>query len=237
MKPHFLLILFLFLPAGLFAGSLDHNIIDTPKAYVPYRGDLSFGFSVYDGGGILTSTSLSVSDYALLGIYFDAGNFIGDERVSVSPPGVIARFLITEGTYAFPAVALGWSYFMKGEAAKVDDTIVSGVYLAVSHRFYMFGNEQNFSYGARYPVVPLDRSDPENFSVFLGTDIEFSPAFSIQGEVENIRFVRDGWETVFYNFGFSFSMVEMVTLKLEFKYSPSIDDLVRHLTVGYHTQF
>ncbi len=226
------------LPAACFGGAYDLNIIDTPKAYTPYRGDMQFRFSVYDQGGILTSALLGVSDYAFLGIYFDAGRFIGSREVQMSPPGVQARFLITDGmTTALPALAVGYSYFMKGEASKVDGVIVSGLYLVASHRYFLFRNEQNFSYGLRYPVIPFSYAQPENITVFAGTDIELSPAFSLKAEMENVRFVRDTWEEVFYNFGFSFNILELVSLDMELKYSPAMDTLIRHLTIGYYTQF
>jgi hypothetical protein len=238
MKKSVLLGLLILVPFAAFPGVYDLNVIDTPKAYTPFRGDLRFEFSVYDGGGILTSGLLGISDYAFLGIYFDAGRFIGSEEVELSPPGVVARFLITDGlTTALPAIAVGYSYFIKGEAGKQDGTLVSGLYAVASHRFYLFRNEQTFSYGLRYPVVPFSYSEPENASVFAGVDLEFSPAFSLKGEIENVRFVNDTWENVFYNFGFAFNVVDLVGLDVAFKYSPARDTLIRHLTIGYHTQF
>ncbi|MFW6181418.1 MAG: hypothetical protein ACOC8N_06685 [Spirochaetota bacterium] len=239
MKRTFLLmLLFAAFPAACLGGAYDLDIIDTPKAYTPFRGDMHFRFSIYDQGGILTSALLGVSDHVFLGIYFDAGRFIGSEEVQMSPPGVLARFLITDGmTTALPAIAVGYSYFMQGEASKIDGVIVSGLYLVASHRYFLFRSEQNFSYGLRYPVIPFSHAQPENITAFAGTDIELSPAFSLKGEMENIRFVQDTWQEVFYNFGFSFNILEMVSLDLAFKYSPAQDTLIRHLTIGYYTQF
>ncbi len=224
-------------PFVLEAGSFDLNIIDVPKAYTPYRGDMNFGFSVYDGGGIFTSAVLGVSDFVFLGIYFDMGRFIGSDTVDLSQPGVIARFLITDGSKTLPAIAVGYSYFMRGELSKVDGTIVNGAYIVASNSYYLFRNEQNLSYGLRYPIVPFSYSKPENLTVFVGTDIELSPQFSFKGEIEDIRIAQGRWDEVWYNFGVNFNIVDLVSIDLEFKYSHSIDRLVRHLTIGYFTQF
>lgn len=225
------------IPLILEAGSFDLNIIDIPKAYTPYRGDMNFGFSVYDGGGIFTSAVLGISDFAFLGIYFDAGRFIGSETIDLSQPGVIARFLITDGSMTLPAIAVGYSYFMRGELSKVDGVIVNGAYVVASNRYYLFRNEQNLSYGVRYPIVPFSYSRPENLTFFIGTDIDLSPQFSLKGEIEEIRFAQGRWDEVWYNFGVNFNIVDLVSIDLEFKYSHGIDRLVRHLRIGYFTQF
>ncbi len=232
------LVLSLFIiPSYLFAGVYDLNIIDTPKAYASYKGDLQFEFSVYNRGGILTSAVLAITDYVFLGIYFDAGGFIGNEKIELNQPGVLARFLVSDGSSFLPPIALGYSYFMKGEHGKVNNVVVSGLYAVISHNFYMFGNDQNFSYGLRYPIIPLDFSAPENITVFAGTDIEISPAFSIKGEIENVQFTEGSWRENFYNFAFDFNIIDLLSIMLEFKYSPSIETVERNLTIGYYTQF
>lgn len=233
----YLFFLLLPVPLSIDAGPGEMNVIDTPKAYVPYRGDLGFEFSMYDRGGILASAALGISDFALLGIYFDIGQLIGSEEVLVNPPGVIARFLLTDGDSFLPRLALGFSYFMKGEVHKVGGTVVSGLYLVGTSGYFLFGTEQTISYGLRYPVVPLDYSDPGHTSLFLGTDIELGPAFGIKGEIENVQFVEDWWKETFYNLSFGFSIIDILTISLELKYSPSIDRVVRLLKIGYTTQF
>jgi hypothetical protein len=221
----------------LYAGMYDIDIIDTPKAYTGYRGDLNFNFTVYDDGGILTSGSLSITDWALLGIYFDVGNFIGAGAMRFNQPGVLARFLLSDGAGALPAIAVGYSYFMKGEGGKVSDTIVNGAYLVVSHYYFLLRMEQNLSWGLRYPVIPIDYSRPENLTFFIGTDVELSPSFSIKGELENLHFVEGRWRENFYNLAFDFNIVDLLSIMLELKYSPSMDKLERILTIGYTTQF
>jgi hypothetical protein len=221
----------------LAAGMYDLDIIDTPKAYTGYRGDLHFNFTVYDEGGILTSGLLSITDWALLGIYFDVGNFIGSGPMSFNQPGVVARFLLSDGAGALPAIAAGYSYFMTGEAGKVSDTIVNGVYLVVSHYYFLFRMEQNLSWGLRYPIIPISYSLPENLTFFIGTDVELSPAFSIKGEIENLHFVEGRWRENFYNLAFDFNIIDLLSIMLELKYSPSVDTVERILTIGYSTQF
>ncbi|KPJ86244.1 MAG: hypothetical protein AMS17_13355 [Spirochaetes bacterium DG_61] len=231
----FVLLVFVSLP--LFAGMYDVDIIDTPKAYTGYRGDLHFNFTVYDNGGILTNGILSITDWAFLGIYFDIGNFIGAGAMTFNQPGVLARFLLSDGAGALPAIAIGWSYFIKGEAGKVDDTIVNGPYLVVSHYYFLFRTEQNLSWGLRYPVVPLDYSKPENLTFFIGTDVELSPAFSIKAEIENLHFVQGRWQENYYNLAFDFNIIDLLSIMVELKYSPSVNVLERILTIGYYTQF
>jgi len=221
----------------LHPGSFDLNVIDTPKAYTPFRGDMQFSFSIYDGGGILTSGILAISDYAFLGIYFDAGNFIGSGEVKLNQPGVLARFLLSDGSSALPPIAIGYSYFMRGDLCKVNGIIVNGLYVVASYNYYLFRNEQSLSYGLRYPIIPFSYSDPENLTFFVGTDVELSPEFSINGEIENIRFAQGRWSDVYYNIGVNFNIVDLVSIALECKYSHSIDKMVRHLVIGYFTQF
>ncbi len=236
----FSLILFFvlfYVTVSLHAGIYDLNIIDTPKAYTGYHGDLHFDFTVYDDGGILTSGILSIADWAFLGIYFDIGKFIGSGAMSFNQPGVLARFLLSDGAGSLPAIAIGYSYFMKGEEGKVDDTVVAGPYLVVSHYFFLFRTEQNLSWGLRYPFIPISYSDPENITFFIGTDVELSPGFSLKGEIENVHFVQGRWQENYYNLGFDFNIIDLLSIMFELKYSPSVDVLERNLTIGYFTQF
>jgi len=221
----------------LSAGMYDIDIIDSPKAYTGYRGDLHFNFTVYDEGGILTNGLLSITDWAMLGIYFDIGDFIGAGAMKFNQPGVLARFLLSNGTGAIPAIAVGYSYFMKGEAGKVNDTIVSGPYLVVSHYYFLLRMEQNLSWGLRYPIIPIDYSRPENLTFFIGTDVELSPVFSIKAEIENVHFVEGRWKENYYNLAFDFNIIDLLSIMLELKYSPSVDTMERILTIGYSTQF
>jgi hypothetical protein len=229
--------IFLCAAAAVSAGVYDTDIIDAPKAYTGYRGDLHFDFTVYDDGGILTSGILSITDWAFLGIYFDINNFIGSGSMTFNQPGVLARFLLSDGRGRMPAIALGYSYFMRGEEGKVDGAIVTGPYLAVSHVYYLFRAEQNLSWGFRYPLMPISYSDIENSTFFIGTDIELSPGFSLKGEITNIHFVKDRWQENYYNIGFDFTVVDFLSITFELKYSPSVDVVQRNLTIGYFTQF
>ena len=239
-KSIFILLTFIFAcfaSTSLSAGMYDTDIIDVPKAYTGYRGDLYFNFTVYDDGGILTNGMLSITDWALLGIYFDVGNFIGSGAMYFNQPGVLARFLLSDGSGAVPAIALGYSYFMTGEGGKVNGTIVNGAYFVVSHYFFLFRMEQNLSWGLRYPIIPIDYARPENMTFFIGTDVELSPMFSLKGEIENIHFVEGRWSENFYNLAFDFNVVDFLSIMLELKYSPSIDSVERILSIGYSTQF
>jgi len=222
---------------SLFGGANDLSIIDTPKTYASYKGEVRFDFTIYDMGGILSSATLGLSEAFFLGVYFDVGQLIGSEEAQVAQPGVLARFRITDGSTFMPPIAIGYGYFMKGEVNKVDGVTVSGFYAVASAGYFLFGNEQTFVYGLRYPIVPFDYSKPENMSVFIGTDIELSPSFGVKAEIENIRFEKDWWEETFYNFGFAFNVVDVLAIAIEFKYSPSIDRIVRLLRIGYSTQF
>jgi hypothetical protein len=229
---------FLFLlPSSLLAGPYDLNLIDTPKAYNAYKGDLHFDFSMYDRGGVLTSAVLAVTDYVSLGVYFDMGRMIGSEPIDMNQPGVIARFLISDGSTLLPPIAVGYSYFMKGDVNKVDGATVNGFYIVASQGYYLFGNEQSFSFGLRYPLVPLSYAKPENSTLFLGTDISTGPVFSIKAEIENIHFSEERWPETFYNFAFDFNILDVVSIALEFKYSSAIDKMIRLLKIGYKTQF
>ena len=239
-KKHFLIfifIIFIAVPFSLYPGAFDLNVIDTPKAYTSYKGDMQFEFSIYNGGGILTSALLAISDYAFLGVYFDADHVIGSQSMNLNQPGVMARFLISDGSTTLPQIAVGYSYFMTGDMGKINGVIANGFYAVASYGYYLLNNEQNLSFGFRYPFIPLDYSDPENITLFVGTDIELTPEFSLKGEIENIHFARERWEETYYNFALDFSVVDLVSIALEFKYSPSIDRMVRHLTIGYFTQF
>ena len=48
--------IFLCVVTGTQAGIYDLNIIDVPKAYTGYRGDLHFDFTVYDDAPADTGT-------------------------------------------------------------------------------------------------------------------------------------------------------------------------------------
>jgi hypothetical protein len=223
--------------ARALAGQYDLNLIDTPKTYTSYKGEIHFDFTMYDMGGILTGATLGLSDNFLLGVYFDVGQLIGSEEAQVNQPGVLARFLVSDGSTFFPPIAIGYSYFMKGEVHKVNGVTVSGLYVVGSARYFFLKNEQSFTYGIRYPIVPIEYSRPENFSIFFGTDIELSPSFGVKAEIENIRIADDWWRETFYNLAFGFNIIDVLALSLELKYSPSIDRVVRLLRIGYTTQF
>lgn len=224
-------------PFSLYAGPYDLNLIDTPKTYTSYKGDMRFDFTMYDQGGILGSAVLAITDFAFLGVYFDVGHVIGSEELEWNQPGVLARFRISDGSTVFPPIAIGYSYFMRGDINKVKGITVNGLYIVASHDFFLVGNEQSFSFGMRYPIIPLSYSSPENFSIFFGTDIAFSPVFGMKGEIENIKFSKDWWYETYFNFSFDFNIIDLISLSLELKYSPSISTIIRLLRIGYTTQF
>ena len=232
-----LYIVFFMFPGFLFSGPYDLNVIDTPKTYISYKGDLQFDFSMYDRGGILGSAVLAIADYAFLGVYFDIGQMIGSEEINWNQPGVLARFLVSDGSTFLPPIAIGYSYFMKGDINKVDSVTVNGIYIVASQTYFLFGNEQSVTFGLRYPIIPLNFSRPENLTLFIGTDLELSPAFGIKGEIENIHFSENRWPENYYNFSFDFHIVDVISLALEFKYSPSINRMIRLLRIGYTTHF
>ena len=223
--------------SAAFAGQYDLNLIDTPKTYTSYKGEVHFDFTMYDMGGILTGATLGLSDSFLLGVYLDVGRLIGSDEAQVNQPGVLARFLISDGSGFLPPIAIGYSYFMKGEVSKVNGVTVSGLYAVGSAPFFLLRSEQSFTYGVRYPIVPIDYSKPENSSIFFGTDLELSPTFGIKAEIENLRFSEDWWRDTYYNLAFGFNVVDVLALSLELKYSPSIDRIIRLLSIGYTTQF
>jgi len=220
-----------------FSGQYDLNLIDTPKTYTSYKGEVHFDFTMYDMGGILTGATLGLSDSFLLGVYLDVGRLIGSDEAQVNQPGVLARFLLSDGSGFLPPIAIGYSYFMKGEVSKVNGVTVSGLYAVGSAPFFLLRSEQSFTYGVRYPIVPVDYSKPENSSVFFGVDLELSPSFGIKAEIENLRFSDEWWRETFYNLAFGFNIVDVLALSLELKYSPSIDRIIRLLSIGYTTQF
>jgi len=219
------------------AGENDLNLIDIPKTYTSYRGDMHFGFTMYDGGGVIGNAVLSISDFAFLGVYFDIGNIIGSEALEWNQPGVVARFLVSDGAGVIPRIAVGYSYFMKGRINKINGVLVNGLYIVASQQYFLFGNQQTFLYGLRYPIVPLSYSKLENTTLFVGTDLILSPQFSIKGEIENFYLNQKRWNEIYYNFAFNVNIVDMISLSLEFKYSPSIDRFIRLLSIGYITQF
>jgi hypothetical protein len=224
-------------PGVMLAGPFSLNVIDTPTTFISYKGDLQFDFTMYDNGGILGSASLSVSDYIFLGLYFDIGKLIGSQDVQFYQPGVLARFLISDGSGAIPPIAIGYSYFMRGDVHRVDGQVVNGLYVVASQSFFLFEMEQYFFFGLRYPVIPLTYSHPRNTNLFLSTILEFTPEFSVKGEIENIYFSENRGSEVYYNLGFELNVVDLVTLGLDLKYSPSISRVVRLLRIGYTTQF
>lgn len=234
----FFLFLFLFMgPVILYSGPYSLNVIDTPTTFISYKGDMNFDFTMYDKGGILGSAVLSITDFIFLGLYFDVGMLIGSEEIKFYQPGVLARILVSDGSGLIPPIAIGYSYFTKGDVHKVDGSIVSGVYIVASQSYFLFGNEQYVFFGLRYPIIPLSFSHPRNTNLFIGTDVQFTPEFSIKAEIENIYLSEYRGSEIFYNLGVELNVVDLVTLGLELKYSPSINRVVRLLRVGYTTQF
>jgi hypothetical protein len=49
--------------------------------------------------------------------------------------------------------------------------------------------------------------------------------------------VEGRWKENYYNLGFSFNIIDLLSIMIELKYSPSVDRLERLLTIGYFTQF
>jgi hypothetical protein len=224
-------------PVTLLPGPYSLNVIDTPTTFISYKGDLNFDFTMYDNGGILGSGTLAVSDFILLGLYFDVGKLIGSEDVQFYQPGVIAKFLISDGTGVIPPIAIGYSYFMTGDVHRVDGQVVNGIYIVASQSYFLFENEQYLYFGLRYPIIPLSYSHPRNINLFISTDLMFTPEFSVKGEIENIHFSENRGSEIFYNLGFELNIVDLVTLGLDLKYSPGINRVVRLLRIGYTTQF
>ena len=228
-----LIVILMFLGTGLWAFS-SMNIIDTPTSDTLLRGYYDIYLSAYEAGGIKTKVAIGLADRITLGISEDVGGVIGDGNVTWTIPGVMAKLNIFNYTEKKIGLAIGYNNFYGGEYGKTTITetnsetnisshkeIIYGLYAVATLPIQFFG-QQIFSFGARYPLLPIKMSKTaSDLNLFANFSFAFNPELKLNMEIENIDLSSLDRNRPILNAGFVYVAGDVLSVSLNFRYSLS----------------
>jgi hypothetical protein len=153
------------------------DLIDAPTAGTLPRGCFDIEMRVYSNGGILSRTSIGLSDRFMIGMSYGAEGIIAESSTNRNPRIEFnVKLRLLDETYYMPAFAIGFN--SQGYGAYIDDmeryTYKSKGFYAALSRSYDF---HNISSGAHVGVnysLENDKDDEEEPTVFFGLDARFS---------------------------------------------------------------
>jgi hypothetical protein len=215
----FILLCVILTPAFPLCKEID--LIDIPTPYTLRRGEFSFNFRMYKGGGVFSRFTLGITNSFMLGVNVDVKGAIGDEDMEIGPDRFLScKIRVIDAEGMLPAIALGYD----PRDYKVDEGREGrrrGVYLVVGDEGSVFGMEVNWEVGA---------SKDEEGCIFLGGSIRCSEDVLLFGEVD----VTQGERTLF-NTGVRWSVSPEFVLECDLKnLTEKVNRLIR---IGYTSSF
>ncbi len=218
------------------------DLINAPSAGTLPRGCFNIAIRVYNNGGLLSSTSIGLSNRFQIGMSYGATGVISDYEANENPSIEFnVKLRLIDESYLLPAFSIGFN--SQGYGAYIDDreryTYKSkGFFGVFSRSFYMrdvaMGGHAGINYSLEY-----DNDDDKEVTFFVGMDARF--AYNIGFLMEYDLAMNDDRSSVgyakgrgYFNLGLKWMYSE--NLELEFILSDILQN--RHgedgedLTVG-----
>lgn len=125
-------------------GSMELDmLLNVPVAKTLPQKAISTELRMYDGGGLLASIGVGITDQFSIGVSYGGSNIIGSGNVDMNPqPCVQLRALIKEETFLGPAILLGFDsqgYNGYNDALKRYELKSKGIYAVASKNTAFLG--------------------------------------------------------------------------------------------------
>ncbi len=161
------------------------SIVDAPTAGTLDRGSFITSLYAYNGGGLLGSLAVGISDRIMFGISYGGTNLIGTGPVKWNPQiGVSVRYRAMDETMALPAISIG--YDGQGRGAYQDSLKrylekSKGIFVAASKSFSFLGLLA-FHGGVNYSFERGD--DDKDLDGYVGIEKSINEELSLYGEYD-----------------------------------------------------
>jgi hypothetical protein len=197
------------------------DLIDVPTPYTQKRGEFSFNFRMYKGGGVFSRFTLGITNSLMLGVNVELEGAIGDDKVEIGPDKFLGgKMRVVGGEGILPAIAFGYD----PRDYKVDGGGKGGrrgVYVVVGDEGSIFGMEVNWCIGG-------NKNKEE--CIFLGGSIRCSEEILLLVEAEATR-----GEEILFNTGVRWSVSPEFVLECDLKnLTEKVNRLIR---IGYTSSF
>lgn len=213
--------------------------VQTPITFS--KGEFYGELGMYENGGINTRFVVGIFDIFEIGFTENLDNLIGSGDIVVNIPGAYMKLNILNNfktfywAIGFDNTAYGKNgtyFFENGKSA----TIYS-IFTTMGWSYSLFGGNDFFAFGVRYPLLPIEAQNPTNSSLFLGASLSAANYFTLGLTIENIYLSFDRGDRILPSLIFSLKPVEEFTFNFVFQYEFYSQRVNRILTVGYNTSF
>ena len=216
------------------------TLTDAPTAVTVAKGSYSFNLSVYGSGSLQVKGLVGLHDRFYLGASWDVEQLIGNGRIGLKIPGVIAKLKLFDQIGSFPILgAIGYDTLFignegRGNSAYPYTNVVFGPYIVITKPLFVFKQEQHIHLGVQMPLQPTVAWT--DTSLYWGIDWPIGSFFVPIFEMNKIYFKSDKLKDILYTIALRFNIVESlsVQLSLRLKYKSEIDRIV---TFQYAGQF
>ena len=148
---------------------------------------------MYDGGGFNTRFQVGLFDIFDLGVSENFDGLIGSGDINVNIPGAAMKLTVLKDFYNFNW-AVGFDSFAYGRNGTYYSTnnstnsasTIYGFYTVGGFRYSMFGGNDFFSFGLRFPLLPEGFRDIRNTSLFMAFTLSAQRYFSAGIGLENM---------------------------------------------------
>jgi hypothetical protein len=153
---------------------------------------------------------------------------------------------VEEGQTGKMGWAVGYDYFIEGEYGKTGNLdpafhgndVVYGVYSTFNLPFRLFGPGQSFSFGCRYPLVPLQMSKNfDDLTFFSGLDIPFNRELRWTLELEELSLNFTDYKRLMLNTGLRYVAGDLLGVSFNFRFLPGQNSLSRVIMIEYQNLF
>lgn len=155
----------------------QRDLINAPTAGTLPRGCFDVILRVYPNGGILSSTSIGLSNRFMVGLSYGSEGIVSESEPNWNPRMEfnIKLRLIDEGYY-LPAFTVGFNSQGYGSYSKDYKRYTyksKGIYGVVSRSFYFYNSSVGGHFGINYSTEhEIDNDDDPSF--FFGFDTQFN---------------------------------------------------------------
>jgi len=91
------------------ASARQTSLIDTPTTNVLGYTNYNMQFRFFGHGGLMTTAEFGIFNNINIGVSWELANFLGNDRVTVAMPALLARVRLYSGNINFPSIAIGYS--------------------------------------------------------------------------------------------------------------------------------
>ncbi len=160
------------------------NLITIPTAGTLVRGSFAVDMRIQKNGSLTAGLSAGLTDRFMFGISYGASQLIGDLEPTAYPrPEAMLKYRLIDETTSMPGFAIGLDtqghgIYHPDDSLKRYDIKAYGFYGSASKNWRFLLGNLGLHGGMNYNFTETADEDTD-INLFVGTDIELNPEFSI----------------------------------------------------------